>query len=213
MRLHNKILDFWFSFILLFMLPIACYSEVLATTGQTFKIIEEDLIERLHREIKKGEWKKEMTPEKVRHKLETLKPRDLARLPRASKDREWTPDLRWKLDFDVTDKDGNILYPKGFVVDPVAYVHLTGKYVIFDPQDELQMKWFIDSKFTEDGRVKVMVSGGSFLNLSKTFRRPIYYLPQQVVNRFKITALPVIIEQSRGRLLVREIVVSKMETP
>jgi len=177
----------------------------LGVWGREYPIAEPDMIEVIYAEINKGEWKKGMDKESMRKKLEDLQPQDLAKLPRATKDREFNPDLTYTLPDDLPGPNGKVLYPKGFKFDPSKYVKLTGRYVILDLSDPRQRAWFDQEKLNEALDVRVISSGGSFVKLSEELKRPIYYLQRVVVERLKLKALPSIVSQKDGKVLVQEI--------
>jgi len=173
--------------------------------GRTWPIAERDMIEVIHAEINKGKWKEGMTPENFKHLVEEFKPADLAKLPRAGRNREFSPDLTVTLDVDIPGPDGKILYPKGFRYDPAKYVPLVGRYVVLDLSDPDQRAWFVKEKLNDAGDVTIISSGGSFAKLGEELKRPVYYLQQIVVDRLKLKAVPSIVSKEKGRIMVREI--------
>ncbi|OGH01695.1 MAG: hypothetical protein A2600_09870 [Candidatus Lambdaproteobacteria bacterium RIFOXYD1_FULL_56_27] len=194
----------WWTVLAVYLYPQVIFGEEVETVGKTYPIIEQDMIERIHEEVEKGTWKKDLEPKKLRKKLEELKPLDWARLPRATEDRTFTPDLTWELDFEITDAQGKVLYPKGFKFDPSRHLRLQNRYLAFDPSDPAQLEWFEASQYKRDGGLRLMVAGGSMLKLTEAWNRPVYYLPQPVVKRFGIKALPALVEQKGDHVEVKE---------
>ncbi len=178
----------------------------LGIAGRTWKIVEPDLIEVIHQEIEKGKWKEGMTKENFRKLALELQPGDRAKpLPRALKARSFEPDMTYRLDMDLIGPDGRILYPKGFEFDPSAFVTLTRRYLVLDPEDLVQLAWFAQSEFKRAEDVTLLAQGGSYLKLSEDWKRPVYYLPRSVRARFRLQAVPCLIEQVDGKIRVTEI--------
>jgi len=71
-------------------------------------------------------------------------------LPSALEDSIRTVDMTYTTEFDVPDGRGNILYPKGYVFNPLEYVYLPNMLVFINGGKKDQVEWFNSSAYFND---------------------------------------------------------------
>ena len=118
-------------------------------------------------------------------------------------------DLTYTLDQDIPDGKGGVLYPKGYTFNPLDYAGLRSVIVVINGSDPSQVNWFKNSIYFEDFKTRLILSDGSYYDLSEKFKRPVFYLMEPMANRFQLKAVPSVVSQKGRYLEVSEIYISK----
>lgn len=177
----------------------------LGVVGKTYPIKERDALEEVESRARQVDWKKAL----AKIKPENYRPKDLERLPRAVKPDSFIVDMTYTLDMDIPDGRGGILYPKGYTFNPLDYVPFLKTLVVINPKDRDQAAWFRSSPYA--GRVDVMllITDGSYVEMSKKLNRPVFYATSRIVERFNLRAVPSIVYQDGRFMKVDEVSVPK----
>ena len=175
---------------------------VVGRAGATYPIAEKDALSELMQKIRQVDWKKQFSG--LKQSALSFEPPDLARLPRAKRDRTFSVDPTYTLPFNIPDGKGGILYPKGYTFNPLDYVGLPDVFVFFDGGDKKQVEWFMRSPYAKESNVMIFLAGGSYLQLAKKLHRPIFYTTDQIARRFKLKAVPSVLFQQGKFLEVKE---------
>ena len=84
---------------------------------------------------------------------------------------------------------------------------LSKRLLFFDARDRRQVARARELMARYDGKVKPILTGGSYLDLMKAWRIPIYYDQQgTLTRRFGIHQVPAIVSQEGARLRIDEVV-------
>jgi conjugal transfer pilus assembly protein TraW len=106
----------------------------------------------------------------------------------------------------IRDADGRVVVPPGTVVNPLDTVPLSQALLFFDARDRDQVaeaRKLIDARH---GQVKPILTGGSYLELMRRWRRPVYYDQQGVLTtRLGIRQVPALVTQDGRRLRIDEL--------
>lgn len=108
------------------------------------------------------------------------------------------------LPFDIPDKDGNILYPKGFTFNPLEHLTLPNVLWIVRPE---QLDWALSKAGAND---MVILSGGNALKESEKRKTPIYILQDQLADRLGLKSAPSRVWQEGRVLKVEEIAAQRL---
>jgi conjugal transfer pilus assembly protein TraW len=108
------------------------------------------------------------------------------------------------LPFDIPDKDGKVLYPKGFTFNPLEHLTLPNALLIVRPE---QLDWAIAVAAPAD---MILLAGGNALTESEGRRTPVYLLEPKLAERLKIAAAPSRVWQKGHVLKVQEIAASRL---
>ncbi len=127
---------------------------------------------------------------------ETYKPLSL---PNALAESEQYLDLTYKAPRDITDANGNIIYPKGYRYKPLAHRRFR-TMIIIDGSDARQVDWLDNLDDVADPMTRIMITQGDTASLSRRFERRVYRLHPQVARRFRIDSVPTIVKQ-KGEVL------------
>jgi len=180
-------------------------TRVLGTFGKTYRIVERDALEEIMERAGQVDWQSKLD----KLKPENYRPGWLARLPRAGEDRTFLVDMTYTLGFDIPDGKGGILYPKGYRFNPLDYLPFNQTLVVVDGDDPLQLDWLQASELLSGPDTVLLLCGGSYVDLSKSLGRPVYYLNRQIVDRFHLRSVPSVIRRRDKLMEVREINVER----
>ena len=122
--------------------------------------------------------------------------------------RSWTIDPTFTLDRNIVDAQGRLLFPAGTRKNPLEVVSLSKRLLFFDARDGRQVARARELIARYDGKVKPILTGGSYLDLMKAWRVPVYYDQQgTLTRRFGIRQVPALVSQEGMRLRVDEVLV------
>lgn len=176
----------------------------LGSIGNTYTVVESDLIEEIKANIDHDKLAKAMAEYR-----KPYKPKDIYPLPVATADRTFSPDMTYTLDHDIKGADGEIFYQQGLTWNPLDYVTLSGGLVVINGEDASQVEWFKTSPYAENHRVKLLLSAGYANELRDRLKRPVYYLTELIARRFQLAAVPCVILQEGRQMMVREVKIEK----
>ena len=142
---------------------------------------------------------------KNEQKVKSFKPKDLIRLPRATRDRVRLVDISYTLDFDIPDGKGNILYPKGFTFNPLDYIVYPRTIVVINGSDRKQVEWLKKSSYLKNLSTVLLITDGSYYDLATELGMAVYYANSLIVERFNLMSVPRIIVQKNNLLEVTEV--------
>ena len=196
-------------FVFLMFVSAPVFAKDLGVIGVVYPIIEKDALDEIQSRAKQINWGNYFSKDKIEKIIKNHKPGDLKTLPKAKKDRIFSVDLTYALDFDIPDGSGNILYPKGYTFNPLDYVIFPNILVVIDGDDREQIDWFKGSKYAQDPSVMLLITEGSYWNLTEKLKRPVFYATSDILQKFQISNLPSVVYQKTRLMEVAEYVVSK----
>ena len=168
------------------------------TMGDVYPIKEEDILEVIKKKIPEIEAKvRESIPEIV-EKSYVLNKYD-GKFAHAEKDRVYYIDPAIVLTDDIKDQNGNILFQKGTVFNPTDYITLS-RYIIIDGNDPKQVELALSGDFAQ-----IILISGDLKKLVQTYRKQFFFANDLILNKFKIKAVPAIIEQEGKYVKITEV--------
>jgi len=191
------------------LISIAAYAKDLGTFGATYSIVEKDFMKEIVQSAQQADWKRFVNKNKFASSVRNFKPKDIKKLYQAEKDRVFTVDLTYSLEFDITDGKGNILYPKGYNFNPLDYVNYHKTLIVINGANTRQLAWFTASEYAKDINVMLLITDGSYYDIASKYKRPVYYATRDILEKFNITAVPSIVKQRGNMMEVREVAVNK----
>lgn len=184
------------------------HAKNLGVVGATYGIDEKDALSEIQERAKTVDWSKYINKDKTERLVKGYMPAaGLSFLPRAERDRTFAVDMTYTLPFDIPDGKGGILYPKGYTFNPLDYLGYKLTLVVIDGSDKEQVEWFKRSKYFKDHTTKVLLSGGAYLSISDSLKRPVYYADQRVIEKFHLQAVPSAITPKDRVMEVNEIAI------
>ena len=178
--------------------------------GAVFEIVEKDPVEEIKRAVAGISWAKvrQRLHDNVETALQNI--RLGINLPPAQRDSSRLVEFSATLPFDVYDPETDeLLYPAGFVFNPLDYVSPQGSLVILNGSRAAELMWIIE-KLENDSferPVRVATIAGSIKELSETLHRPVFEagtIAEQAVQNDWCRATPCVISFRDRKILARE---------
>ena len=195
------------------LLVLPCLSSAidLGTIGPVYPIQEPHLLDfirqRLQDKERSGELKKREEQARARGVDTVTHPQPVAGIKATETARTFYFDPTFTLDRNIQDEKGNLLFPAGTRKNPLEIVSLSKHLLFFDARDKRQVNRARELIGVYQGHVKPILVGGSYLDLMKSWRAPVYYDQQGVLtHRLGITRVPAIVSQEGLRLRIDELV-------
>ncbi len=133
-------------------------------------------------------------------------PSPVARIAKTTKARSFYYDPSIVVPYAITDADGNVIVTPGTKVNPLDTVSLSKTLLFIDARDAAQVgraRNIIDER---NGKVKVILTGGSYLDLMRRWKRPVFYDQQgALTDKLGIRHVPALVSQEGKRLKIEEI--------
>ncbi len=182
----------------------------LGVIGPTYEISEPHLLQMIERRLRDMERSGELKrlEEQARSRgIETVKhPLPLAGLHATETARTFYVDPSFTLDRNILGPQGELLFAAGTRKNPLEVVSLSRHLLFFDARDPRQVGRARQLMASYEGRVKPILVGGSYLELMKSWRIPIYYDQHGLLTRrLGIAQVPALVSQEGLRLRVDEL--------
>ena len=183
----------------------------LGTIGPTYGISEPHLLnfieQRLRDKERSGELQQLMAQAQARGIDAVKRPQPVNWLQPTATARTFYFDPSFTLDRNVTDASGQLLFAAGTRKNPLDVVSLSKHLLFFDARDRRQVTRARELMARYAGKVKPILTGGSYLDLMKVWRIPVYYDQQgTLTRRFGIRQVPALVSQEGVRLRIDEVV-------
>ncbi|WP_103896875.1 type-F conjugative transfer system protein TraW [Rickettsia fournieri] len=172
--------------------------------GHVFPIIEESLLEIIIAKLKiakqNGNLGKMQEEFKNKVKQKISRPTAILALAKTSINRNWHYDPSFIQKTDIKDQAGKIIVKAGTSVNPLEKISWGEPLIFIDGDDEQQIKWS-NSKIG-----KLVLTSGNPIKLAKKLNKPVFFDQGGVLTtRFKIKAVPAIVQQESTLLKISEI--------
>lgn len=182
----------------------------LGTIGPTHGIAEPHLLDFIQQRLldkeRSGELQRLMQDAQVRGIDAVRRPPPVHGLRATETARTFYVDPSFTLDRNIVDAQGRLLFAAGTRKNPLGVVSLSKQLLFFDARDRRQVARARELIARYEGKVKPILTGGSYLDLMKTWRVPVYFDQQgTLTRRFGIRQVPALVSQEGLRLRVDEV--------
>jgi len=182
----------------------------LGTIGPTYEIGEPHLLafieQRLREKERSGELQRLAEAARARGIDTVRKPPPVEGLRTTERPRTFYVDPSFTLDRNITDPQGRLMFAAGTRKNPLEVVSLSRHLLFFDARDPRQVKHARELSGRYAGRIKPILTGGSYLDLMKAWRVPVYYDQSgTLTRRFGIRQVPALVSQDGLRLRIDEL--------
>lgn len=182
----------------------------LGTIGPTYEIAEPHLLafieQRLREKERSGELQRLAEAARARGSDTVRQPPPVEGLRTTERPRTFYVDPSFTLDRNITDPQGRLMFAAGTRKNPLEVVSLSRHLLFFDARDPRQVKHARELSGRYAGRVKPILTGGSYLDLMKAWRVPVYYDQSgTLTRRFGIRQVPALVSQDGLRLRIDEL--------
>ena len=188
----------------------------LGTFGTVYDIVEKDAIKELEEKARSVDFSSAVDRNALVKKARNFTPEDVNEMKAigpARKDRTFLVDMTYTLERDIKDDKGNIVYPAGYRFNPLSYVAYPRTLVILNGKQPGQVRWFENSPYAKDAQVTLLLTDGSYGELSKSLKRPVFYASARLIEVFRIQAVPSIVRQLGAYMEVTEVFVPPVVSP
>ena len=182
----------------------------LGALGPTYEIGEPHLLQmieqRLREKERTGELKR-LEEQALERGIATVKnPPPVASLNPTETARTFYFDPSFTLDHNLLGAKGELLFTAGTRKNPLEVVSLSRHLLFFDARDTRQVSKARQLMAFYQGQVKPILVGGSYLDLMKSWRMPVYFDQQGLLTRrLGITQVPALVSQEGLRLRIDEL--------
>ena len=192
------------------LLAPTAFAVELDVIGPTYEISEPHLLQMIDRRLRDMERSGELQRlvEQARDRgIESVKhPPPVAGLHATETARTYYVDPSFTLDRNILGPQGELLFAAGTRKNPLEVVSLSRYLLFFDARDPRQVGRARQLMASYRGRVKPILVGGSYLDLMKSWRIPIYYDQHGLLTRrLGIAQVPALVSQEGLRLRVDEL--------
>ncbi len=182
----------------------------LGTLGPTYEIAEPHLLafieQRLREKERSGELQRLAEAARARGIDTVRQPPPVEGLRPTEHPRTFYVDPSFTLDRNITDPQGRLMFAVGTRKNPLEVVSLSRHLLFFDARDPRQVKHARELSGRYAGRIKPILTGGSYLDLMKAWRVPVYYDQSgTLTRRFGIRQVPALVSQDGLRLRIDEL--------
>lgn len=182
----------------------------LGTIGPTYEIAEPHLLafieQRLREKERSGELQRLVEAARARGIDTVRQPPPVEGLRTTERPRTYYVDPSFTLDRNITDPQGRLMFAAGTRKNPLEVVSLSRHLLFFDARDPRQVKHARELSGRYAGRIKPILTGGSYLDLMKAWRVPVYYDQSgTLTRRFGIRQVPALVSQDGLRLRIDEL--------
>lgn len=133
-------------------------------------------------------------------------PEPVATLRKTAQPRTHYYDPSVVVPYAINDADGRIIIAPGTTVNPLDTVSLSRHLLFFDARDADQLKRARALLDQHQGKVKLILTGGSYLDLMKRWKLPVFFDQQGLITtQLRIQQVPALVRQEGRRLRIDEI--------
>jgi conjugal transfer pilus assembly protein TraW len=193
------------------MLP--AHARDLGTIGPTYPIAEPHLLQmieqRLREKQQSGELARLEEQARARGLAAVRQPAPVPGVRTTTAARSFHVDPSIVLDRNVLGARGELLFAAGTRASPLDVVALTRPLLFFDARDARQVRQARALMASTPARVKPILTGGSYLDLMRSWGVPVYYDQQgRLTQRLGIAQVPALVSQEGRALRVDELEVA-----
>lgn len=184
------------------------HARVLGRVGAVYPIAERDALDEIEERAREIDWEKKLS----RPRPEDYRPARPAHLPPAQETRSFLVDPSYRLERDLPDGRGGILYPAGYTFNPLAYLGRVPTLVVIDGDNPRHLTWLENLPLVrEDSQALVLLTRGDHAALGERLGRRVFYLDGPTAERLALAAVPCIIVRRGLYLEVSEIALSSSD--
>lgn len=191
------------------LLSFAARAHDLGVIGPVYPIAEPSLLEVILAKLRDAEASGVLArlqrdaQTRAKHQIEQP---PAVKLTKATKARSFFYDPSIIVPYAILDADGKLLVPPGTTVNPLDTVSLSQALLFIDARDTAQVKRASAILDQRGGKLKVILTGGSYLDLMRRWKRPVFFDQQgTLTEKLGIRHVPALVTQDGKRLRIEEI--------
>lgn len=186
------------------------YPRDLGVIGPVYPIAEQNLLDWIAQRLRamqaSGELQR-LQDEAVRRGVDHVEhPAPVPGLSKATESRTFYFDPTFTLDRNLVGPDGHLMFVAGTRKNPLEVLSLSRHLLFFDGRDAAQVERARSLLARYGGKLKPILTGGSYLDLIKIWHVPVYYDQfGALTRRLGITRVPALVSQEGLRLRIDEL--------
>jgi conjugal transfer pilus assembly protein TraW len=186
------------------------YAADLGTIGPTYEIKEPHLLRMIEKRLlemeRSGELAQIEQKAKARAEKTIKNPTPVPGIQATRTPRTFYFDPTFTLDRNILGSRGELLFAAGTRKNPLEVVSLSRHLLFFDARDKRQVIRARELLAHYQGRLKPILTAGSYLGLMQSWRIPVYYDQQGLLSRkLGIRQVPALVSQEGMRLRIDEL--------
>lgn len=192
------------------LLPLSSQAEDLGVIGPVYAIREPSLLDVILAKLRAAETSGELArlqqeaSAKARRAVE--QPAPVPGLTRTTRPRSFIYDPSIVVPYAISDAGGKVIVAPGTRVNPLDSVSLSQRLLFIDARDASQVARAQALIGQQPGRLKLILTGGSYLELMQRLRRPVYFDQGGLLTaKLGIHQVPALVSQDGKRLRIDEI--------
>ena len=178
------------------------YAEVV-NIGQTYQVNEKSALEEIKQRAEKVNWKEVVNKDLIDKAYNKLR----IALPRVNTNHKRNYIPFYVLEKDITDAQGNTLYPKGFRYNPLDYMFTPGRIIIIGDHVE-DIEWLKTNRRAGD---QIITAGGDVRLLARDHNITAFFYQPKMRERLGVERVPSLIEQVNNQFKITEVRTKKTE--
>lgn len=192
------------------LLSVTARAQNLGVIGPVYPIAEPSLLEvilaKLQEADANGGMARLQRDTQASVKLGIEQPAPVTGITKTTKARSFYYDPSIVVPYAITDADGKVIVAPGTRVNPLDTVSLSKRLLFIDARDAAQIGRARGILDEHGGKVKVILTGGSYLELMRNWKRPVFYDQMgQLTDQLGIRHVPALVTQEGRRLRIDEI--------
>jgi len=182
----------------------------LGVIGPVYPIAEPSLLALIQSRLRElagsGELERLQRESQARIRKQIEEPAPVAGLTRTATARTFHFDPSIEVPYPISDADGRLIVAPGTRVNPLDVVALSRPLFFFDARDAEQVERARRELADQRGQVKLILTGGSYLDLMRRWKQTVYYDQQGLLTtRLGIRQVPARVTQDGRRLRIDEL--------
>jgi conjugal transfer pilus assembly protein TraW len=195
---------------LVLLAPAGAPAQDLGVIGPVYPIAEPSLLEVILAKLREAEasgaLSKLQREAQSNAKRMVEHPAPVPTVTKTTRPRTYYYDPTIEVPYPVTDAEGAVIASAGTRVNPLDTVSLSKHLLFFDARDAEQLTRARQLLERYQGKVKLILTGGSHLDLARKWKQPIYYDQQgTLTDKLRIRQVPALVSQEGRRLRIDEI--------
>ncbi len=192
------------------LLSFAVRAQDLGVIGPVYPIAEPSLLEVILAKLREadanGVLARLQRDAQANVKRAIEQPAPVASITKTTKARSFYYDPSIVVPYAITDADGKVIVAPGTKVNPLDTVSLSKTLLFIDARDAAQIGRARNILKDSGGKVKLILTGGSYLDLMRRLKRPVFYDQQgHLTTKLGIRHVPALVSQEGRRLRIDEI--------
>ena len=195
--------------------PMRSQARDYGQAGQTFPVIEPDLLATIEARLKRAEASGEMARMNAefaqRAEARVRRPDPVPGITPADRAREWDYDPSVTLEQDIRDQKGQLIAAAGQRINPLDFVTIRQDLVFIDGDDAAQMAW-ATARYNDTQAKIIFVAGSPIEAMTRRQRR--FYFDQEgrLTAKFGIEHVPAVVKPAGKVMRVSEILLKTRAT-